>query len=642
MSGDYMATTIKPVMYKTQETAGYLSHLADDIKNTVGNDSDLLLNHPALYIHVWRNKCDYLNGTWSIYVGETNDIIERTKQHWNEAKVPPSKRKTGNWQYHMIEDVDDKGKQVIPMVYFFGHKLFHKSLTLDIENKLIDFCLAMETAHTHNGRGNAQGYYSGDDNLDDIFSMIWRELRKDNPDIFLTEASIKKSAIYKASPNHQLTDDQKAAKQLIIDRTVDAILTGGRGQLVFVEGEAGTGKTVLASSAFYGIIENELLKRLDLSCYMLMNHEEQRNVYKNMARKLGYSDDIVQIPTTFLKQHSILDSVTNTYIPDLSNIVDLVFVDEAHLLWNQNNQDYNTKFKEPQLDEIMKRARVTVIMFDENQILHKGQISAMNYMVAKRNLAKSQGPNPAGGEDNYIQMVNQLRMNCSKETMDWIDDISKNLVVPDIRLDSKHKDSNGYEVCLFDTPTELHDAIKLKAAKDETQLSRVIATYDWKYINGKFAPATQKYWQVDINGWTLPWNEQLYHVDIKQTLNNRQKRRYDALDWAEKDYTINEAGSTFTIQGFDLAYSGVILGPSVRYDKATKRIWFDERLRAWDNMIGNRTLQDGTVVNVTNTISQHELRVLMTRGTRGLYIYACDDDLRDALKNAIKSKNCVN
>jgi hypothetical protein len=123
---------------------------------------------------------------------------------------------------------------------------------------------------------------------------------------------------------------------------------------------------------------------------------------------------------------------------------------------------------------------------------------------------------------------------------------------------------------------------------------------------------------------------------MKSTLNNRQKRRYDALDWAEKNYSINEAGSTFTIQGFDLAYAGVILGPSVRYDKTTKRIWFDESERAWDNMTGNRTLQDGTVINVTDTISQHELRVLMTRGTKGLYIYACDGDLRDALKDAIK------
>jgi hypothetical protein len=631
-----MATTIKPVVFKTQETDGYLDHLADDIKISVGNDADLLLNHPAIYVHVWRNKYDIMNGTWSIYIGETNDIIERTKEHWSAAKIPEEKRKDGNWQYHMLEDVDDKGYQVVPTVYFFGHKLFHKSLTLDIENKLIDFCLAMETAHTHNGRGNAQGFYSGDDNFDDIFGMIWRILRKDNPDLFLTEASIKKSAIYKASPNHQLTEDQRRAKQLIIDRTVDAILTGKEHQLIFVEGEAGTGKTVLTSSAFYGIIENELLKSLNVSCYMLINHDEQRNVYKNMARKLGYSDDIVQVPTTFIKKHSVLDKTTNTFLPDMSNIVDLVFVDEAHLLWNQTNQAFDLRFKEPQLDEIMKRTRVTVIMFDENQILHKGQIATVDYMVRKRKLAESQGPNPKNGENNYIQMVNQLRMNCSKETMEWVDDFSKNLVLKDLSLDSKHKDSKDYEVRVFDTPAALHDAIKTKAAKDETQLSRIIASYDWKYINNKSAPEPQKYWQLDIDGWTLPWNEQLYHADIKHKLNSRQKRRYDALDWAEKDYTINEAGSTFTIQGFDLAYAGVILGPSVRYDKATRQIWFDESLRAWDNMIGNRTLQDGTVVNVTDIISQHELRVLMTRGTRGLYIYACDDDLRDALKNAIR------
>lgn len=632
-----MATTIKPVVFKTQEIAGYLDNLAVDIKTSIGTDADLLLNHPAIYVHVWRNKYDIMNGTWSIYIGETNDIIERTKGHWAAARIPVEKRKDGNWQYHMLEDVDDKGHQVVPTVYFFGHKLFHKSLTLDIENKLMDFCLAMETAHTYNGRGNAQGFYSGDDNFDNIFSMIWKTLRNDNPDLFLTEASIKKSAIYKASPNHKLTDDQKKAKQLIIDRTVDAILTGKNNQLIFVEGEAGTGKTVLTSSTFYGIIENELLKSLELSCYMLMNHEEQRNVYKNMARKLGYSDDIVQVPTSFIKNHSILDSKTNKFLPDTSNIVDLVFIDEAHLLWNQTNQAFDLRFKDPQLDEILKRARVTVIMFDENQILHKGQIAEMDYMVKKRDLAKTQGPNPAGGENNYIQMVNQLRMNCSKETMEWVDALSKNLLLKDLMLDSKNKDSKKYEIRLFDTPATLHEAIKVKASKDETQLSRVIASYDWKYVLNKKAPASQKYWQLEIDGWTLPWNEQLYHIDIKPTLNNRQRRRYNALDWAEKDYSINEAGSTFTIQGFDLAYSGVILGPSVRYDKATKCIWFDESLRAWGNMIGNRTLQDGTVVNVTNIISKHELRVLMTRGTRGLYIYACDDDLREALFDALKT-----
>lgn len=101
---------------------------------------------------------------------------------------------------------------------------------------------------------------------------------------------------------------------------------------------------------------------------------------------------------------------------------------------------------------------------------------------------------------------------------------------------------------------------------------------------------------------------------------------------------MDEVGSTFTIQGFDLAYAGVILGPSVRYDPAEGRIWFDETRRPWDKMTGNRTLSDGTEVNVTDTISKHELRVLLTRGTRGLYIYACDDDLRNALKNSVRIK----
>ncbi|KOP30895.1 hypothetical protein ADM98_05490 [Exiguobacterium sp. BMC-KP] len=630
-----MATTLKPIFFKAQQTSGYLTELEDNIKKSLKADADLLLNYPTIYVHIWRTRNNLLNGTWSIYIGETNNIISRTKEHWAAAKIPEISRKSGNWQHQMLEAVDDEGNPSFPVVYFFGHSLFHKSLALDIENKLIDFCMAMETAHIYNGRGNPQNFYSGYDNFDTIFSMIWRVLRNDNSELFLTEASIKKSAIYKASPNHKLTEDQKAAKQLIIDRTVDSIVNRKNNQLIFVEGEAGTGKTVLASSTFYGIIDNEILKDLNLSCYMLMNHEEQRNVYKSMARKLGYTEDIVKVPTSFIKEHSILDDLSNTYIP--TDTVDIVFIDEAHLLWNQTNQAFDSKFKEPQLDEIMKRARVTVIMFDENQILHKGQISTGDYIDKKILLAKSQGPNPSAGESNYIRLVNQLRMNCSIETMKWVDDLSKKLELNDLVLNSKYKDSKNYEIRVFDTPAELHNAIKLRASRDETQLSRVIATYDWKYILNTNAPSSQKYWQLDIDGWTLPWNEQRYRIDLKHKLKNRQKLRYAALNWAEKDYSIDEAGSTFTIQGFDLAYSGVILGPSIRYDRKTNMIEFDESLRAWNNMTGNRTLQDGSILNVTNTISKHELRVLMTRGTKGLYIYACDANLRKALRKAIKT-----
>lgn len=627
-------TSIQPICYSAKEVEGYTDDLNRDIKNEIGSDADLLLNHPAIYVHVWRSKQDVLSGKYSIYVGETNDIVQRTKEHWSVAKISKDKRKEGNWQYHMIEDVDENGKSVIPTVFFFGHKLFHKSLTLDIENRLIDYCYAMETARVYNGRTNPQGYYSGEEYLDDIFSMIWKKLRNAIPDLFLSESNIQKSAIYKASPNHKLTDDQKEAKQLIIDRTVDAMLDGKMGQLIFVEGEAGTGKTVLTTSTFYEILDSELLRDLELKCFMLINHEEQRVVYKNIARKLGYNGEIVQNPTSFLKAHSILNSKAKRYDPDKNNIADIVFIDEAHLLWNARNQAYDRKFMMPQLDEIIKRSRVTVIMFDENQVLHKGQIFTMEYMLKMRNLAKSQGPNPKNGDSNYIILHNQLRMNCSTETIKWIDDISKNLKISSLKLKSKNVDSKGYEIRLFDNPDSMHKEIKRKSKRDDSQLSRIIGTMDWEYLNSS-SPEGKKYWDVQIGDWSLPWNEQRYWRDIYPTSSKRERRRYAILNWAEKEHAIDEVGTTFTIQGFDLSFAGVILGPSIKYDKHSNQIWFDEQYRTQDYMKGFRTLEDGSSINVTSIISQHELRVLMTRGTKGLYIYACDPDLRMALKKSI-------
>ena len=635
-------TTISPIFYKTMETQGYIDVLANNIKKTVGKDADLLLDHPAIYVHVWQSKNDTLNSQFSIYIGETNDIVQRTTEHWSNALVQIKKnlRGAGNWQRHMVEDKDINGKKVIPTVYFFGHKLFHKSLTLDIENRLIDFCYAMPTAHVYNGRTNPQGNYSGDEDLDDIFSMIWKILRKDNPDLFLPESLIQKSAIFKASPNHRLTEEQKNAKATIIDRTVNAILSDQKEQLVFVEGDAGTGKTVLTSSTFYEILENEVLKELSVKSCLLVNHEEQMSVYKNIARKLGYDEERVLHPTTFLLHNSILDKETNSFVPNPDSMMDIVFVDEAHLLWHQRNQKYDTRFKESQLDEIMKRSRVTVIMYDENQVLHKGQVSSYAYMDKKRKLAKSQGPDPANGKSNYIELTNQLRMNCSVDTMNWIDSITKTLEVNPLTLNKKSLDSKNYEIRIFDDPASLQQEILKKASHEDTRLSRMVADFEWEYLNG--SRRTNGYyqipWIVDIGDWYAPWNEEVYHLEVEPYLSTREKKKYQMLDWAEKDTSKNEVGSTFTIQGFDLSYVGVILGPSIKYDVASKKIWFDCHNKRYFRpyyMTGKRVLDDGTTLDVTELIYQHELRVLLTRGTKGLYIYACDDDLRNALKQSI-------
>lgn len=640
-----MGTSIKPLIFKVVEERNdenkpvFIDRLRDEIIDKYQKDADILLEFPVIYIHVWQNRDDKLNERYSLYVGESENIIKRTTEHYRNAKIPADKRvKDSNWQFHMLEDLDDEGNPVVPTMYIIGHKLFNKSLTLSIENKVIDYCDAMvETAHPYNGRGNPQGEYSGKEYFDDIFSMIWRELHRDNPKLFLSESKIKKSAIYKSSPNHKLTLDQENAKAEIINKVMNVVLSESdlKNQFVLVEGEAGTGKTVLTSSTFYELINLDVIKDKKISCKLLINHDEQYANYQAMAKQLGINQDDVMNPTNFISTHSRFNPTTESFEPDELKIEDVVFIDEGHLLWTQPKQSFSKAYGFEQLLEIIKRSKVTVMMFDEYQVLRKEQFCEPSILQRIRDLAESQ--------NNYIHLVNQLRMNCDSSTMNWIDEITKNQKVIQLSLDGG-KDSKGYEVKIFDTPKELDDAILQKAHQEKTELSRLIATYDWKFDRENRAPEPNLYWEVSIpyekNGnhfiWHKPWNEQYFHYTLEPLLNRRQKTKMKLLDWAEKEYSENEVGSTFTIQGFDLDYAGVILGPSVHFDSNLGKIVFLEEERAWDKMKGNRTLANGTKVNVTNTLSINELRVLLTRGTKGLYIYACDDALRRKLKESIQ------
>ena len=68
--------------------------------------------------------------------------------------------------------------------------------------------------------------------------------------LFPSESQIRNSAVFKASPLHKLTREQENAKDFIIKKIFAAMGKEDK-QLIFIEGEAGTGKTVLNSSTFY-------------------------------------------------------------------------------------------------------------------------------------------------------------------------------------------------------------------------------------------------------------------------------------------------------------------------------------------------------------------------------------------------------
>lgn len=580
-----MDNVTNPVIRKIHDDEKSLKIFDNELSNGNRKESKIIKEYPIVYIHNWKNKDKF-----DVYVGESNDFFRRTKEHYDASSDPTQ------WQHKLVNND--------AFLYVIGHEHFNKSLTLDVENKLIHYMISNDRVkEVHNSRGNPQNSYYPMEEFDSIFTKIWKQLRNDNQELFPSESEIKDSAIYKASPLHKLTLEQKQARELILQRVFETLENKKRGQLIFVEGEAGTGKTVLNSSTFYELYCRSEVNKKSLNSFLLVNHNEQVGVYKQIAAKLGLTEkygEIVSKPTTFINNHSIDEPV------------DVVFVDEGHLLLTQGKQSYTGN---NQLQDIIDRSRVTVVMFDENQILTTEQFWEAVELEKFKEQAQS--------SNNYLTLKNQLRMHADKEMMEWIDAFTK---YRQIRKAPTHSD---YVIQIFDDPKTLEEAIRKKADQKDFALSRMVATYDWKYTSHKKSDPLDKRWEVTIGNWHKPWN-----YELERDLSKNEKKKIKDLAWAEQPQTIDEIGSTFTIQGFDLNYCGVILGPSVKYSDG--KIIFDPDESCNQKAIRNRTLSDGSKRKFGDTLLQHEVRVLMTRGVNGMYIYACDDELRKALKNAFE------
>lgn len=571
---------ISPIIEKVSYNS--FSEKAIKDKNLSEKDEQLLLDYPTVYIiddEISGNK----KHNYSVYVGETSDINRRTQQHKSDTTR---------------EDFKRLRKSETSEMYIIGHRYFNKSLTLDIENKLLQYLLSSESVkNVSNRRGNPQNDYYTSDMMDSIFSKVWRKLHSLNSVLFPIESVIRDSALFKASPFHKLTKEQNNAKNEIILRILSILSQNMDGELILVEGEAGSGKTVLMSSLLYELFNSDELPidKDKVSVHLLVNHEQQLTVYQQLAKKLGLNNkngvDVVMKPTSFIN----LQSKTNSK-------ADIVIVDEAHLLLTQGKQSYRGK---NHLKDLLANAKVVVAVFDENQILTTEQIWENDDLAEIRLDAQY-----------IVSLRNQMRINAQQSTIDWIRSLVDKQVIYPFRKDDK------YDFRVFDSPQEMYDAIKEKDQHQENGISRMLATYDWKFKQ-KGKPKDDQYWNVTIGEFSMPWNLQL--PKDKATKN---------LSWAEQKQTIAEVGSTYTIQGFDLNYAAVIIGPSVKYRDG--KIIFDPSASCNEKAIRNRTLADGTKMKFGETLLKNELNVLLTRGVNGLYLFAVDEELQKALKEMMR------
>lgn len=152
---------------------------------------------------------------------------------------------------------------------------------------------------------------------------------------------------------------------------------------------------------------------------------------------------------------------------------------------------------------------------------------------------------------------------------------------------------------------------KIKEKDSEHKLARVVAGYAWPWHTKPGSKSIQNY-DIEIDGLKLVWNS-------------------TAHDWVNSTNAVNEVGCIHTVQGYDLNYTGVIIGPEFYYDKlnnkfaVNKKKYFDINGR---NGITDPSELERYIINIYKT--------LLTRGIKGTYIYIFDDNLREYFKSQLQ------
>jgi len=138
-------------------------------------------------------------------------------------------------------------------------------------------------------------------------------------------------------------------------------------------------------------------------------------------------------------------------------------------------------------------------------------------------------------------------------------------------------------------------------------LSRYVAGYAWEHKSKKDKNAID----VIIEDIPFQWNR-------------------TSVDWVNSPNAINEIGCIHTTQGYDLNYTGVIIGSELDYDfKRNQFVIYKDRYK---DINGKNSIQDE---NVLKEYIFNIYKTILLRGIKGTYIYVCNDGLRKYLSNYI-------
>lgn len=551
-----------------------------------------LANWPVVYVlhdGAGRNK-------GKIYFGETLSLNSRMRQH-----------------------LESEQKQSLNTVEVILDETFNKSVCLDLESHLIKLAAGDGSRTVLNRNdGVVDADYYDRPRYQQLFDEVFDELRRLG--LFQrTIPEIVNSELFKLSPFKALNTDQAAAVEDILDGlSADLQCSTEPRSITVVQGDPGTGKTIVAIYLMKLMMDiaqardNEEIDRDTMfSEFFLPGHRE---AFKDLRiglvipqQSLRKSVQNVFATTPGLRKDMVM---TMFDVADADEDYDVLIIDEAHRLSQYAVQAHGSltkRYKEvnarlfhgerptaSQLDWARARAKHVILLLDSGQSVRPGDISKAEFEALLDELGSEQRPT--------YRLHTQMRAQGGNDYIDYIKQVFSPFP-PSTRLEF-----GDYELGLVDDPARLNALIREREQRHG--LARIVAGYAWPWRSKKDKT------QIDIDlgpGAQWQWNT----TDV---------------DWVNSHTAVEEAGSIHTVQGYDLNYAGVIIGPDLRYDLDDERLVVDrgsyaDRAGKRNNTMGGVPTTDEMLLRyITNIYT-----VLLTRGIKGTFLHVVDPGLREYL-----------
>ena len=497
---------------------------------------------PTVYI-----LSSFKHTQYTLYIGESHRINARINQHLHD----PNKR--GMKLIHIITDDD-----------------FNQSVCRDLESHLIRWLSGSGYILKNNNDGLSDLDYPQAPIYRQRFKTIWSKLQ-DGQIVDQNIEQIENSVLFKYSPYKSLTAKQTEIAENLFDSFKKDYF---KDKTAIVEGEPGTGKTILAT-------------------YLIKKFKDQ-----NPELKIALVIPMVQLRNSLKKVFRSIMNLTPQMVISPFEVTktdyDILIVDETHRLkrrvnlphysqFDKTNQKLGLKKQANQLEWIVKQSKSQIFLYDPNQSIQPSDIRP-EFL--------------AGLKFTNYELDNQIRIRGGRNYTNYIKDILNN-------LKPIKRGFNSYDFRLFNDFKEMEKEIRKRDR--EFGLSRMIAGYAWPWLTKK--DPNLKY-DFSIEGCHLKWN------NLK------------AKDWPNSDNAINEVGCVHTIQGYDLNYAAVIIGSDLIYDDHLQKITINPK--NYYDVNGQKTASHD---ELERYIKNNIYNILLTRGIRGTYVYVVDLKLRQYLSN---------